>query len=238
MFGLEAQAERSRRVDSLYGDTVKKCTLCDSRGFILRKGKAKSCECLKIFDLCKKMLDAEIPDSYWNLEIDDYNGDKAALLRVNKYVGSLNEMFKKGRGILFSGGSGTGKTMLSCALLKEALRSNFTIFFSTFAHLITCFARSWKDSSFARVIDFQFRYPDFLVIDDIGKEYDARRGLTEALLDDVFRTRIYSNKPTIITTNYTIDDLKNRYGESIFSLMCESLMLIEIAGDDFRRRKK
>lgn len=49
--------------------------------------------------------------------------------------------------------------------------------------------------------------------------------------------RYLSRKSTIISTNYSLDDLKNLYSERIFSRLISNYKLLKIVGEDIRLKK-
>ena len=78
-----------------------------------------------------------------------------------------------------------------------------------------------------------------LTIDDLGKE----RG-TEWVCEQIYailNARYLAEKPTIITTENSIEDLKNNYsenGKAILSRLKENFISVAMIGQDYRTNKE
>lgn len=123
---------------------------------------------------------------------------------------------------MIAGSSGTGKTVLAaaiaCAFLKSG-RSAVTV--SAFE-----FVRRAKDyhTQFA-IDDYRDLFSpmldaDILCIDDLGTE-TMLKNITLEYLYTVVNERWLRKKYTVVTTNLTPDALIKRYGEAIFSRLCD-----------------
>jgi DNA replication protein DnaC len=79
---------------------------------------------------------------------------------------------------------------------------------------------------------------DFLILDDIGKEYKGVRNQLNPMVnlkfDTMMRERLNKNLVTIGSTNYDIKSLKEVYGESVLSVIYGACKILEIKGKDFR----
>jgi DNA replication protein DnaC len=60
-----------------------------------------------------------------------------------------------------------------------------------------------------------FAEPERLVIDDMGVEYADQRGSFLADIDELINLRWSSERGTLITTNLSMDEFKERYEERI-----------------------
>lgn len=76
---------------------------------------------------------------------------------------------------------------------------------------------------------------DLLIIDDLGTE--LINNFTESQLFSCIQERLLANVGTIISTNFSFNDIKNNYNERIFSRLTGNYKLIKIAGDDIRIKK-
>ena len=73
---------------------------------------------------------------------------------------------------------------------------------------------------------------DLLILDDIGTEFITQ--FTMATLHDIINTRILTRRPTIISTNLSIDGLKSKYDERISSRISGNYTRVQFVGSDIR----
>jgi DNA replication protein DnaC len=95
---------------------------------------------------------------------------------------------------------------------------------------MSTFAGGWKDPAKVREFENEIMKADILVIDDLGKEFKNR--LVESVFDKVIR---YRETPTIVTSNITLHEIANVYGESIYSLFYSRFGHIKMVGHDYRK---
>lgn len=189
---------------------------------------------------------AKIPELYILKSIyTDWHGDPDAKDYVLNYIGNIDYYFDQGVGLHLYGEYGRGKTFLACELLKILIRSynprDFPYYqgrFITFADLVNLYTEGWRDLDAREEMDKILKTIDFLVIDDLGREFKSKGNLNSAALDSVIRGRIYAKKPIIVTTNRSMEEIAYEYDPGIVSLLSEGCMNIQVTGSDFRIRGK
>ena len=185
-----------------------------------------------------ELLRAGIPQIYWPLGLKDFFGDKRAKAIVERYIGMLDEAFKEGQGLLFSGKHGTGKTMLSCVILKEALKKGYTIRYLDTPKILDNIMAGFGDKQIKSRLETIVAGTEFLVIDDFGKEYkgvgDKLMPMVQLEFDRILRMRINRGKVTIGTTNYEKKIIEKVYGDSVCSVFLGHMQVINVAGGDYR----
>ena len=75
-----------------------------------------------------------------------------------------------------------------------------------------------------------------LILDDFGAE-----NLTEAKKEEILNIineRIYRKNKTIISTNYTLSELSNKYPDRVVSRLIGEYEIIQLLGQDIRVQKK
>jgi len=185
----------------------------------------------------EKMLHAGILEKFWDLELKDFKGDKKALEISLKYVDKFDEMFEEGIGLYYLGNTGVGKTYLMIGVMKEILfqRKKYSVQFASLSGIVDVFAGSWWSEVEKRKWHKQIRNVHLLGIDDIGKEFRGRSGLTEAVFDNLLRYRVYRKLPTLFTSNKEPIEIKSNYGESVVSLLAGCIYGVKVRGSDFRK---
>ena len=152
-----------------------------------------------------------------------------------------------GRGQLFHGTPGSGKTTLAMSTLLEIY----------YTHSIRIFAISmaeWikKKTDQMSLADRKSEQAEqawwriynqleavlacpVLLVDDIGKEYKTSSGYAEAEIDNLLRIRNTQARPTILTSNLPVEAWAKTYGDSMGSFVHEAFDVIPMSGKDQRR---
>jgi DNA replication protein DnaC len=73
-----------------------------------------------------------------------------------------------------------------------------------------------------------------LLLDDVGREWRNKSGLSEVTFDNIIRTRVQAGRTTIPTTNMSLKELAEGYGGGVLSLLAEKSVQFEFSGEDFR----
>ena len=121
-------------------------------------------------------------------------------------------------GLLFMGYVGVGKTHLAAAILHEVIKRGVQPIFIEASTLALKLSTSWQEGD-TRSLANEVQKADVLIIDDLGKEKNSDTITT--FLFQTINSRYEDCKPTIITTNLTRDEIKQRYEEAIYSRLME-----------------
>ena len=76
---------------------------------------------------------------------------------------------------------------------------------------------------------------DLLIVDDLGTEMPGQ--FTTAALYGLINDRLLAGKPTIISTNLTIEEFERRYNRQIASRLRGSYVRVPFVGEDIRVQK-
>ncbi|MDR0248235.1 MAG: ATP-binding protein [Oscillospiraceae bacterium] len=137
--------------------------------------------------------------------------------------------------LLFSGGTGTGKTFMSVCVLGEAAKRGFWTEYATAADFFHAadahqFGRDAPDGR-----DFErFARCDLLALDDLGTEFITAPAQTA--LYELVNTRLLAGVSTIVTTNLTHDQMRERYLPQVASRLFGEYELFYFPGRDLRLR--
>jgi len=193
------------------------------------------------FEWKARLLGAGIPHIYWDLELKQYHGDRKAEKIVLTYLEMMEDAFKEGQGILFLGEHGTGKTMLSCIIGKEALRRGYTVKYMGIPSILNEIMVGFGDNEVKERLATVVSRVELFIIDDLGKEYKGVGGKLDSMvnleLDRMLRARVNRGRVTIASTNYKVEQLKKSYGESIFSIIQGYVQFVEVEGVDYRQKE-
>lgn len=167
------------------------------------------------------------------ISLRDYMSEKLEEAKV--YAESFTGT---GKGLLYFGKSGTGKTFTTGAIANRIRERGFTVLYMTAVELMD--AVKEKDYS-KNADDSETKYQlikdvDLLVIDDLGTELATP--YTASALFDIVNYRSGLEKPVIYSTNFELSQLSKRYHDRIFSRITGSVKLVEYFGNNIRYIKK
>ena len=139
-------------------------------------------------------------------------------------------------GIFMMGGTGLGKTHLSLSIAKVVIEKGYSAVYGSVPDLI----RKIKDSNFGQSEDEgdvlqTLMECDLLVLDDLGAEHETKYNIS--CLYDIINSRTNNRKPTIVSTNFSIGEIKERYSDRITSRLL-SMKCMVFSGDDIRLLSK
>ena len=149
------------------------------------------------------------------------------------FVRKFDHEFKN---LLFYGNSGLGKTFLSHCIAKELLGTAHTVLYLTAYELFDILGKAMYDNeqefaaSAEHILDC-----DLLIIDDLGTELAT--AFTMSRLNLCINERFLNHRSTIISTNFGVQELADRYGERNFSRIFSSYTPLRFFGEDIRLKK-
>lgn len=152
---------------------------------------------------------------------------------AKRYVVNFDKMKSKGKGLIFLGNAGTGKTFLAACIVNALIDRGYKCLMTNFPRVINELSslRSGKQE----YIDCLNNY-DLLVIDDMSIERDTE--YTAEIIQNVIDSRYRSGKPLIVTTNLTREDFerpKDVRKERLYSRLYEMCLPIMVTGNDRRK---
>ena len=222
------------------------CDTCGGTGYI----GSNMCECLA--ELCRQEQKKELTflsagqERFDQFRLDYYPDRVDQKLGVNirslmektyqtcrKYAFSFSE---KSGNLLFSGDTGLGKTFLSACIARTVADSGYSVVYESAGHLFTKLERAKFDPSEEnRKEAVKYTLCDLLIVDDLGTEMGSQ--FVTSALYTLINDRLLERKPTIISTNLTVEDLSRRYSAQIVSRLRGSYTRVPFLGDDIRVKR-
>lgn len=152
--------------------------------------------------------------------------------------GNVLNAIKNNHSIFIWGECGTGKTHLATGaakawmeLMKPTKLKDCPLFVST-VEISSEMRDSFDNKESEEEIIKKYLKPPLLVIDDIGKEKNSQ--YVNETTFKIINGRYGEEKPIIITSNLSLGQISNIYGDGIASRISGMGIVIELVGNDFR----
>lgn len=148
------------------------------------------------------------------------------------------DMARCGIGLLLSGPPGVGKSYCLAAFTNSLVRidSEFVNASKSLSEYLAFDDPVW-DARRNQPMDLTLESVDWLVLNDLGKEYRGGKLQDQMTfkLGSLLRARSEGLKITHITTNlYPASKIRDVYGDSVASLLSEMCKIVEVTGKDRR----
>lgn len=133
-----------------------------------------------------------------------------------KYALNYEKIEKKGYGIYLHGTCGTGKTYLAACIGNLLLNAGKEVVLANVNTILTEIRYSYSQRGSERGIVERYMTAGLMIFDDIGTEKYAKANESLSFAQDKFFQiidgRYVRRKPTIFTSNYTLEQLVNERG--------------------------
>lgn len=228
------------------GDEPVVCPKCYGSGMEVVPGRgARKCECRKQKTQTKLLDKARIPKRYDKCDFHNYipntQSQKQAVWMASQLGKEYHPNFD-GKGILFMGSVGVGKTHLAVSILKILTERGFDCLFYEFGSLLKSIQDSYNtntQSSELKVLS-PILETEVLVLDELGASKPTE--WVRDTMAHIINTRYNDKKLTIFTTNY-LDErrterdetLEDRIGVRLRSRLFEMCKTVPMSGEDFRK---
>lgn len=224
-----------------YLEPVFVCPDCRDTGYIDRE----KCHCLRQAEISLLYEQSGIQDmlkhnNFSLLSYEYYAGEALALFRhaVNTCQSFIENFNSDYRNLFFYGTVGTGKSFLSGCVAKELMDQGHSVIYFGAAGLFDLLSKVSFDakSRDERQNTYSDLYQcDLLIIDDLGTELTNQ--FTASQLFSLLNERQLGKKSTLISTNFSLAELRDRYSDRIFSRITSNFEVCRLAGEDIRMHK-
>ena len=225
-----------------YLDPIYDCPDCRDTGYI----NGSRCHCFKqaVIDLLydqsgiRELITKENFDtlSYEFFQGEDLERFQNTVTECKNFIKSFNSDYHN---LFFYGTVGTGKSFLSGCIAKELIENGNSVVYFSAAGLFETLSRNrfdYKNSDEFRSLHEDLYSCELLIIDDLGTEYT--NNMTASLLFSLLNDRHLGRRSTIISTNLSLEDIRNRYSDRIFSRITNHYTICKFTGPDIRMYKK
>ncbi len=211
-----------------FGSHWTKCPTCAAEAKVLEDERRAEYEKAEAVVRWQKRLEyACIPDRFSGKTLESYitetKGQRRALAFAMAYADGIDDVLATGRGALFVGKPGTGKTHLACGIALQIMRGGrtTTALYSTAMRAVRRVKDSWARGSAERETEAvaALTDPDLLILDEIGVQFGSETEKT--LLFDVMNCRYERRLPTLLLSNLDADGVRAFLGERVFDRMRE-----------------
>lgn len=185
----------------------------------------------KIKELRRKGFpDAEMMQ--WTFANDDMENEQITKA-MKRYVENFPELKEQGKGLLLYGSVGRGKTYASCEVANALIDKGYSVLVTNFSRILNTLQSTFEKQEY---IDSLNKFA-LLVIDDLGIERSTE--FAKEQVYNIIDSRYRAGLPMIITTNLSIDKIKNPTdieNGRIYDRIIERCFPIEVTGQNRRHK--
>lgn len=228
-----------------------RCPDCQDTGY----AGGKRCHCFEqarmqiLYDQSniREVLERENFDTFSYQYFDDSRRlpglpmtERAYMELIVKRCRAFADNFKeKGGNLLFTGTTGVGKTFLTNCIARELLRRYVSVIYLSAHDLFEIFSRYKFHYESEEEAEGAYRHIlecEMLIIDDLGTE--VNNTFVSSQLFYCINERLLRKRGTIISTNLSMDQLRDAYSDRVTSRLMSSYTTIPLYGGDIRLKKR
>lgn len=224
---LDVKYHCMKCMDSGYSDGVR----CECLDKLLKEytysENTQKCD-IKLHDFDEFRLE------YYPIGSGNNDPHKQMSMILNQCITYANNFSEKSDSLLMLGNTGLGKTFLCSCIAKRVVENGKTVVFRSILKVFEdALAEHYgkKDGDTLK----ELQNADLVILDDLGSEFSSQ---SDPILYQILNDRINLEKPTIITTNMSIQQLNKRYNERIISRLFGDFELLPFVGNDIRLEKR
>lgn len=225
------------------GEVVEKNIMVGAK--MLTVGCACECDRAENKRRIEKELKAEIERNrntcfmhhtkYKGCTLNDCELNATLMTIATNFCKNFKEFQKQGKGLMFYGSTGTGKTYLASAIANTVINAGYKVLLTNNTRIVNQIQGTFDEKN--STLDSLNRY-DLLIIDDFGIERKSE--YMQEMVFNIIDSRYQTGKPLILTTNLNLDvftkatDLADK---RIFERILEMCMPIKVDGLNQRKNK-
>ena len=240
--GRKAQLLKDFGLPENYLDPVYECPDCKDTGYV----EGEKCHCVKQAMITLLYEQSNIQEmlrtenfnalSYEYYQGDDLSRFQNAVRTCQNFIKNFNSDYHN---LFFYGTVGTGKSFLSGCVAKELIERGHSVIYFGATGLFDLLSKNsfdYKNREELRSTYADLYQCDLLIIDDLGTELTNQ--FVTSQLFALLNERHMGKKATVISTNLSLEELRNRYSDRIFSRITSNYEVCKLSGQDIRMYKK
>ncbi len=235
-----------------YLEPIYKCSKCMDTGYV--NGQKCSCFLEQIIDalylqsnikniLSKENFNTFSFDFYSKELLPDrdyspYDNIQKIVSRSKDFIANFEKMPDSRGNLLIYGETGLGKTFLTNCIAKELLDAGHSVLYLSANELFESVLAEFLMNRKTELEDlYKYIYnSELLIIDDLGTELTNNFVLSQ--LFEIINKRDIALRSTLISTNLSMKQLRDRYSERIMSRIIANYTVFNIYGDNIRYQKR
>ncbi len=181
-----------------------------------------------------QMKSAGLQDkALYEYNFDNDSGINPEMKHAHTYVDKWKQMLQNNTGLLLWGDVGTGKSFFAGCIANALIDKCVPVLMTNFTKILNSLTGMFSEdrNHFIESLNIY----SLLIIDDLGVERNSEFAMEQVF--SVIDSRYRSGKPMIITTNLTLDELKNttdRAKKRIYDRILERCVPIKINRQNIR----
>ena len=229
---------KNNGISQNYNDYIYECGLCSDTGYT---SDGKRCRCFT-----QALIDEAFPnpdrekvlerECFKNFRMDFYPDEPEIRENMKKICGRVKllceRFFEVSKSHVFMGDTGLGKTFLANCVEGNLRKHGISVLSIRAVKLF----RLMEDYKFGRENDEEklncIYNADLLIIDDLGTENDNQ--LNSSFFDEIVNERLGTGKKMLITTNYSMEEMREKYSARFVSRIAEHFIFSRFRGIDIR----
>lgn len=158
-------------------------------------------------------------------------GTENALKAAKRFAAKAPNVSK---GILFMGTCGSGKTHLAISIGKEVMNKGYSVKFITASDFYKNIRATFSENSTTeKDVIIPLVKCRLLIVDEIGAT--APTAFSKSEFHGLIDARLRYERPTILTTNLTTEELAQTFDSRTIDRFCEGFVNVIITADSYRR---
>lgn len=193
-------------------------------------------------DLERRFTQCGLPPRFRDCAFENYRADLPeqvkALTYCRRFADNFREVLARGKTLTMTGPTGTGKTHLGAAVLRQVTAAGYSGLYREAAQAVRYVKASYAaESGYTEDQAIEhLRAADLLVLDELGNQHDTQD--EKRVLFSIVNARYMHRRPTLYLSNLSAEQLRAWGGQAFEDRLHEEGAILAMAWDSYRRAKK